>query len=141
MKTKIAKTSPYGLIQEDLAHNEWLFLVACILLNRTSRKQLDRVFGAFVSTVISAKDFLETPENVVKDIIRPLGFVNRRYELLKKMSEEYENGTEISELSGVGRYAHDSHRIFLKGSVGTERPSDHALSTYWTWLKDSYQRC
>ena len=36
--------SPIGMLQEDLWPDVWKILVACILHNQTSRKQVDKVY-------------------------------------------------------------------------------------------------
>ena len=39
--------SPVGLIQEELWPDEWKILISCLMLNQTTRKQVDKVIWKF----------------------------------------------------------------------------------------------
>jgi len=43
----IPPRSGYGLIQEDLWPDEWKILVSCMMLNYTSRKQVEKILPSF----------------------------------------------------------------------------------------------
>lgn len=136
----IPPVSPYGLLQESLWPNEWAILVGCMMLNCTSRKQVEKVLPTFLSlwpdpgSLISAKD-----EDVVK-VISSLGFGNRRTKGLKMMSMAYREGdwTHVNQLPGIGEYASAAWEIFCRGTVRPEPPKDHALVKYWSWFQRNF---
>lgn len=129
--------SPYGLIQEDLYPREWLILVACLLLNQTQRKQVERVLPKFVHDWSTPKAFLASDSGQVAHLIRPLGFVNRRGRNLRLMTEAFLEGnwSDARQLPGCGEYAGRAHDIFCRGIIGNEEPKDHALVKWWKWYQ------
>jgi methyl-CpG-binding domain protein 4 len=130
--------SPYGLIQESLVPSEWLILVSCILLNMTSRKQVETVFPEFMKRWPTPTMFLTSAEDEVRDLIKVLGFKDRRTSNLFKMTRQYVTGdwTHARELAGIGEYGSRAWEIFCCGIVGDAPPKDHALVQYFTWLKE-----
>jgi endonuclease III len=108
-----------------------------MFLNQTSRKQVEQVWRPFVALVPDASTLLSVPQDVVKDVIAPLGFKNRRTAALYRMSEVFVGGSWkcVSELPGVGPYAHHAYRIFITGDLGEAAPNDHKLVEYWHWAK------
>lgn len=134
--------SPYSLIQEDLFPSEWLILVSCLLLNCTSRKQVEKLFNIFVDNWSTPETFLHADEHLVKSRIRSLGFVNRRYHALKSLALAFLdwNGHDARDLPYVGEYAGRAWDIFCRGELGSSPPKDGALVKYWHWavnLKDN----
>ena len=133
----IPPRSPYGLIQEDLWPDEWKILVSCMMLNCTTRKQLEKVYPTFFSLWPDPKTFLNCDSNKLKEVIRPLGFANRRSSNLLRMTRDYleKDWNHASELHGIGEYASRAWEIFCAGCVGDETPRDHALVRYYYWRK------
>lgn len=137
----IPPRSPFGLIQEDLwsgrLESEWLILVVCMMLNCTSRKQVERVLPEFRSRWSTPQAFMSASVDDVAALCRPLGFANRRTANLKKMTERYLAGPwqHARELPGVGEYGARAWEIFCLGQLGDEPPNDHALTRYWAWRK------
>jgi methyl-CpG-binding domain protein 4 len=129
--------SPYCLLQEHVWPNPWLVLVACVTLNRTRRKQVERVFPEFVQKFSSPQDLLATDPVVVKTLISCLGFGTRRTKTLFKLAEKYVawDRINVNELPGVGEYASRAWQIFVKNDLGDVEPRDGALKLYWTWAK------
>jgi methyl-CpG-binding domain protein 4 len=130
--------SPFGLIQEDLWNNEWLILVSCLLLNQTSRKQVERVLPEFINRWKTAESFLDTAtDSEVASLCKPLGFSNRRTDLLFKMTRAFltSEWTHAKELPGIGTYGARAWEIFCCGILGDEAPKDHALVKYFEWAK------
>lgn len=136
----IPPRSPYSLIQEDLwssaPESEWLILVTCMMLNCTSRKQVEKVLPAFRGRWPTPQALVKADDAEVAALCRPLGFANRRTNNLKKMTAAYLDGNwaHAAELPGVGPYAVASWEIFCAGAVPIECPKDHALTQYWVWL-------
>lgn len=133
----IPPVSPYGLIQETLWPNEWKILVACILLNCTTRKSMEKVLPKLFETYPDASAMSNADMATLTNIIAPLGFKNRRGTNLIKMSKAYISGEwkHAKELPGIGNYAADAWEIFIKGVLPEKCPVDHALVYYYMWRK------
>lgn len=134
----IPPRSPFGLLQEDLWPNEWLILVSCMLLNCTTRKQVEKVLPEFIERWPDCSTFVRSARRAqVMSVIGPLGFASRRTDNLMKMSHHFIAGPweHASELAGVGVYAARAWEIFCRGELGDEPPQDHALVIYWKWRK------
>lgn len=132
--------SPFGLIQEDLWPNEWKILVACVMLNCTARKQVEKVMPTFFSRWPDAGSLLGADESEIQNVIAPLGFKTRRTNTLIKLAKAYlSEWKEVRDLPGVGEYAARAWEIFIKNDVGEACPNDHALTRYWNWRKSHDQ--
>ena len=135
--------SPFVLLQEIYIDDPWKIMVCCILLNQTTRKQVDKVreelFEKWSTPEIMASADIEE----LREVIRPLGFYNKRSKTLVRFSKEWNDTVLIedpSKLHGIGQYAKDSWTIFVEhGEV--KNPSDHVLKDYVKWqeqnLRDS----
>jgi endonuclease III len=139
---KIPQLSPHGLIQESLWPDEWKCLVACQLLNRTSKKQVQKVLAEFFRRWSCPEQLLAASVDEVVDLISPLGFKNRRTQNLLSMTREYcsKDWSHASELTGIGEYAARSWEMFFRDQLGEEPPKDHALVLYWQWRKEDAAR-
>lgn len=133
----IPPRSPFGLLQEDLWPSEWLILVSCMLLNCTTRKQVEKVLPEFIERWPTPQRFVRARRAQVMALIGPLGFASRRTDNLMKMTHHYLAGPweHARELPGIGVYAARAWEIFCRGELGDEPPKDHALVVYWEWRK------
>lgn len=131
----IPPRSPFGLIQEALWPDEWYILVVGIMLNCTTRKQVENVWPSFVSLCPTPQALLRTEPAKVTDVIKSLGFGQRRTKSLFKMTEAYlcANWEHARELPGVGQYGAASWEIFCKHVLPDVEPKDHALLQYHRW--------
>lgn len=129
--------SPYSLIQEDLWPDEWKILVACILLNCTTRSSMEKVLPSLFSKYPNASAMASADQSELSRIIGRLGFGNRRAYNLIKMSQHYleSNWKHAKELPGIGEYAAAAWEIFVKGALPNDAPKDHALVRYYNWRK------
>lgn len=125
--------SPVRLLQEIYSHEEWKMGVCCMMLNRTHRGQVDAIRGNFFFRYKNPKDFLKASPDDVKDQIQCLGFKNRRYDMLRKFSEDMLEGKEFKKCRGIGDYARDSYRIFVEREYDFE-PKDIKLKEYLEWI-------
>ena len=121
------------LLQEILWPDRWKSTVACVLLNRTKRSQVDKVWPKLFEIAPGPEELLKTESSVLKEILKPLGFPNVREKRLRRMAEQWLQGEEFSKLSGVGLYAIDSDRIFYRGELPEVK--DHALAAYVEWKR------
>ena len=128
--------SPLNLLQEIYREHPWRMLVCCIMLNCTSRKQVDRVRETFFEKWPTPNDLSLAKIEEISEIIAPLGFRNKRAETLVKFSKQWiENKwIEPKELHGIGKYGQDSWEIFQKGNLSVE-PTDGVLESYLQWTK------
>lgn len=130
-KRRIPPLSPYGLLQEYLFPNEWLCHVACVLLNRTSRKQVESVIRLFIEKWSTPESVINTSEQELAAVIKNLGFSNRRARTLKLLAESYvrRDNCDVNKLPGIGTYAASSWRLFF-GDGRVHEVEDHALKLY-----------
>ena len=135
--TWIPPKSPVGMLQEDLWPDEWKILVACILHNLTSRKQVDKVYKELFKNYPNAQAMSCADLSILKSMISPLGMSNRRSKALIKFSQQYIKKEWVTpkDLYGCGKYADDVWRVFIRGDWENVEPNDHALNKYHNFLK------
>lgn len=126
--------SPYNLLQEIYYANPWKSMVCCILLNRTTRKQVDQIIKQLFSEYVDALDMANADEAELSIILKPLGFQNKRAKTLIKFSDDWisKDWNHPSELYGIGKYAADSYDIFYNNKKDV-KPSDSVLVKYLEW--------
>ena len=136
-KNWLPQRSPFGLIQEDFFPDQWKTLIICMMLNRTSRKQVEKVIKVFFELWSTPQSFISADKQTIVEVCKSLGFANRRTDNMLKMTKEYvENRwTHVKELPGIGEYASRSWEIFYCDNLGSEEPNDHALTNYYKWKK------
>ncbi|GIM08127.1 hypothetical protein Vretimale_12169, partial [Volvox reticuliferus] len=135
----IPPASPWGLIEEALYDNPWRLLVACILLNRTTGRQVRQVLGPLWRVYPTAEAMAAADPRVVQDIVRPLGLHAVRAARLVRFSQEFmsKQWTNPSELHGVGRYGEEAYFIFCRGRWREVQPEDKDLRRYLDWLEST----
>jgi len=136
--TWIPPQSPYLLLQELYVPDQWKILVCCLLLNQTSRKQVDPMIGELFKRYPDAKAMAVAKEEVLHGFLKPLGLWKRRAITLKRFSYEFLSGewNTAKDLYGCGKYADDAWRIFCKGDWQDVEPNDHALNEYHDWITE-----
>jgi endonuclease III len=142
------ETSPYRLMQEEFRNEPWKLLVGCICLNQASAKVARPVWTKLFEKWPTAEALAVTPyESAVMgltDLLRPLGFQNRRAARIWRMSEEYleelwrvkddVRQIRVEDLYGIGKYAADSYNMFVKGYL-VEDAQDKELRNYLNWAR------
>lgn len=133
----IPPRSGFGLIQEDLWPDQWKIIVSCMMLNCTSRKQVEKILPNFFSKWPNAASLVSANQSDISETISKLGFKNRRAKNLLDMSKAYLNNdwNDPRELPGVGEYAARTVEIFCLNKLGNHPPKDGALVLYWNWRK------
>lgn len=146
--------SPYRLLQEHVdrdQHYPWRVLVSCALLNRTTgtaaHKAAGELFGLWPDPVHWRFDFLAEKydgtgsrqwqtvmDRCLGEVLQPLGLVNRRTELLHRMTADYLAGISPYDCRGAGRYACDALDVFCVGELLRD-PADHYLKAYVEWRR------
>lgn len=117
------------LLQEILWPNRWQSTVACVLLNRTKRAQVDKVWPVLFEKAPDANTLLLLDHEDLKMILKPLGLSNVRAKRLKNLAEDWIAKIDFEKLRGVGEYAIASDKIFYRNEIPDE-VKDHALSYY-----------
>ena len=119
----------FTLLQEILWPNRWQSTVACVLLNRTKRAQVDKVWPILFEKAPDANALLLLDYEDLKMILKPLGLSNIRAKRLKNLAEDWIAKIDFEKLRGVGEYAIASDKIFYRNEIPGE-VKDHALSYY-----------
>ena len=119
------------LLQEQYRNDEFKLLIACILLNQTNGKEVRKYIYNFFDNWPTPDACLAANIDSLRDAIRPLGFQNKRTLTILRFCREYLAGdySDIRQLYGIGKYAYDSHEIFVKGNLAVE-PTDKELLKY-----------
>jgi len=128
--------SPFGLLEELFWDRPWVLLLCCVLLNQTSRRQVDPVLTRLLERYPDAQALSVASPADLEGILRPLGLHRQRSRTIVAFSTAFAHGgwSKPTELPGVGRYAADAHAIFCEGRYHETVPTDHALIWYRTWL-------
>ena len=100
------------------------WLLAELLLRRTTRVAAQRVFTEFTANYPSLRHITEASEDELSQILAPLGLVKQRTSQLKKLAlvlqREYGGDipctkAELLKLPGIGDYAADSVLLYACG--------------------------
>jgi len=112
-------------------------LIVCMMLNCTTRKQVEKVLPSFFEKWPTPQSFMDASLDDVIESSKSLGFANRRAQNMMLMTERFlaSNWDDVRELPGVGKYAARSFEIFCLNKLGSEPPIDHALVKYYEWAK------
>ena len=124
--------SPYTLLQEELDKDPWKIFVCCIFCNLTKRKTSEPYFWKFLEKWPTPESAACLDEQELKELIQPLGLVDRRAKALKKMSSDYLVKSwkdDATKLYGIGKYGSDSYRLFYKNEI-PDNIQDHELKRY-----------
>jgi adenine-specific DNA glycosylase len=128
----MANTTPLSddLMVQQQVHTRWQHMVGVIMLNQTGRKPVKTVLPEFLSRWPDAETYLSSTPDQVIDVIRPLGFYNRRERTFRRMSEDFLtwDGADATKLHGIGQYGSESYRIFWLGE--RFEPQDKELRRY-----------
>jgi methyl-CpG-binding domain protein 4 len=128
--------SPYQLLQEIYFDDPWKSQVCCILLNCTKRTQVDRIRDELFTRYPTPRAMAEANPVELAEMLRPLGFYNRRAKTLVWFSMQWISyeWTHPRELYGIGEYASASWDIFYENKLNIE-PKDGVLVKYLQWKR------
>jgi len=131
-----APQSPFDLVQEPYFGDDWKVLVCCQLLNMTTHFQVRKVLPVLCGEWTDAEAMANADEDVLREMLRPLGLSNKRAKSLIRFSNEYlqDEWKTAKELYGVGKYGDDAWHIFCVGDWRDVEPNDQALNKYHDWL-------
>ena len=124
------------MMREDLmvqqqVENLWQHFVGVICLNQTGSLQVKRVLPEFFDKWPTPEAFLKSDKKTVIEVIKSLGFYNRRENAIRKMTQDFLtwDGEDATKLHGVGKYGSDSYELFYKKRI-PENVGDHELKRY-----------
>jgi endonuclease III len=146
--------SPFGLLEEILWRDDWKVLTACMMLNCTTRLQVDRVLWELFTLAPTAEDAVKLGESekgiaLIENCLATIGLHRKRARAFVRLSQDVVNARkvvkvdddidndlnrphfvrDVSEFHGVGAYAADAHAMFCDGIIAAP-PRDHALRWY-----------
>jgi len=127
------------LLQEILWPDRWKSTVACVLLNRTKRTQVDKVWPKLFEKAPDASSLLKMSDEDLIIILKPLGLSKVRSKRLKNLAEDWLNKVEFERMRGVGEYAVSSDKIFYRNEI-PEEVKDHALKYYIMYKKNGRRK-
>lgn len=96
--------SPFGLLEELLRSDTWILLLSTIMLNKTSRAQVDTVLCSFLNRWPDARSAAEANPDEVLEVITSLG-LHKRAETIVKFSKDYLELVEKKKKSQVPELA------------------------------------
>ena len=142
--------SPYQTRQEEYRDDPWKMLMICFMLNQTSHKQVDQVRHKFFERFPNAESIVLAEDKEISDMIKPLGFYNKRAKAWKEFCHQWINETRyhgtsqlptyvLEKMKGIGKYALDSWKVFQLYEYDTQ-VEDHVLNWYVDWAKAEMER-
>ena len=128
---------PDLMVQQQVA-NMWQHFVGVICLNQTGRIQVKRVLPEFFDKWPTPQKYLKSDKKTVIEVIKSLGFYNRRENTIRKMTEDFLtwDGEDATKLFGIGKYGSDSYELFYKKRI-PENVGDHELQRY---IKEEFNK-
>ena len=128
---------PDLMVQQQVA-NMWQHFVGVICLNQTGRIQVKRVLPEFFDKWPTPQRYLKSDKKTVIEVIKSLGFYNRRENTIRKMTEDFLtwDGEDATKLFGIGKYGSDSYELFYKKRI-PENVGDHELQRY---IKEEFKK-
>jgi hypothetical protein len=151
-----AAESPFGLLEELFVDDPGRLLLSTILLNRTTRRQVDTVMHEFLlqwpecGAVLNDFETRDDANLQMAAVLQPLGMNLRRTAGILRFCQDYQKiimavatefGVEpdraafrlskdqIVQLFHCGAYASNAYRIFIQRCCDFD-PGDHALTMY-----------
>jgi endonuclease III len=147
--------SPFGLLEELFVDDPWRLLLSTILLNRTTRRQVDAVMHEFLQYWPDCRAVLRDCDcdgfaSRMEVVLQPLGLNVRRTAGIVRFCRGYERAVldaskdlgldpdhaarsltrdQVLSMYQCGQYAYSAYRLFIQGCVDFD-PEDHALTFY-----------
>lgn len=121
------------LLQERFRGDAWKIGVSCIMLNQTTREQVDAVLDKLLLYWPTPEIMSEAVLKEVAGVIESTGFGWTKAYRLIRMSDEYlawDGQRESAQLFGLGPYALDSLDIFYFDVPCEVRSEDKELLAY-----------
>lgn len=123
------------LFQEDLKSEPFWMLVACILVNRTHWRQAKPALEQLRARSDGPRTLIQIPIEEVIEILKPLGFHNRRTSILRRFCSAWllhapRHSADVSHMPGCSDYAVQSYQIFVEHKIPTGTITDHKLLRY-----------
>jgi hypothetical protein len=148
--------SPFGLLEELFVDDPWRLLLSTILLNRTTRRQVDTVMHEFLkewpdcSALLRDHGDSASFSTRMADALQPLGMNLRRTYGIVRFCRDYEHAVleastglgldperaafaltreQVMGMYNCGMYAYGAYRLFIQRCFDFEL-EDHALTAF-----------
>jgi len=132
------------ILQEVYQDDPWMMLCGCILLNLTSRAQVDGVRDELFERWPAPFRMQFADEGELGELLKPLGLWRRRAKTLTRFSGDWllyaDHCSEwplpahiVERMYGIGKYALDSYKIFVLHEQ--LRPQDVDDTVLKKWLE------
>jgi endonuclease III len=127
------------MLEAHYLDNLWKMLVACILLNRSKRAQVDKVIDILFERWPTPEAMASASEREVSECIRSIGFQHTKASRLVLMSSFYMSTQpydldSVAALPGIGAFGLEAYRIFYLRQEDFI-PTDKELRKYLEWKK------
>ena len=86
------KVRNFRLLQDIYKNDPWKMLVCCIMLNLTTRKQVDKIRHKLFKKYPNPRDLANAAVSELSKMLTPLGMQNKRAVTLIRFSLEYLDG-------------------------------------------------
>lgn len=83
--------SPFGLIEELLTDDPWKLLIGCIMLNQTTRSQMDPVLHVFLEKFPTPAVAAAASVEEMTQVVAPLGLQEKRPIAIIRFSREMQS--------------------------------------------------
>lgn len=143
---------PLQAVRWEASGDPWQVMVACVLLNQTSRRQVDAVHPELFRRWPGPRQWVDGDRDAQRELLGPLGLADRRDRLLFLLSwawvARFPRGflssparrlqlwrdVDVTRYPGLGRYAADSFRLFVLGDVAGQPASGDPVVAAWRGL-------
>lgn len=142
-----SRESPFGLLEELTCDDPWKLLLTCMLLNKTTRRQVDPVLFDFLNRWPNYEALLQPSVKLkaVELCVEPCGLHQKRARNIVSFSRQFRElvkagvdtralkEEQVFSMSMLGEYSWDAYRLFILGEVISCR--DGALNMYSEWRR------
>lgn len=128
------------LLQERYREDPWKMLVCCMLLNQTTRRQVDGVLDELFERWPDSVAMAHADPKELENVLRPLGLWRVRVGRIRNFSRQWHDYVVTRDelppwpilvtMPGVGSYAVDSYRLFVLGEEFELMSGDKELVAY-----------
>lgn len=130
------------ILQYIYRDDPWKMLCGCIMLNLTTRRQVDRVWDEVFARYPDSLAMSQADEKQLGLMIKSLGMWRKRAHTLIEFSKQWTELTfdlgerlpvpeTVGFMHGIGKYALDSYKIFVLGWAMTpSQVDDKELKRY-----------
>jgi hypothetical protein len=121
--------SPLGLLEELFIDNPWKLLLSTILLNKTQRNQVDIALFSLLQRWPRVHSMARADWEEIREIISPLGLMNKRSKSIIRFSKEYIDLVAMKEKSLCAPSNNDVDGILYDDATTTKKDTTTTTGT------------